>query len=160
MPLALTVGCALALLLLLVLALRSQRVLETGLPPRTEFADSRAAWDEAGRFARESGGSIVTVLGTGSMAPYIPAAAAGQNPLETTVALAVTVRGANYVSVTPGSLCLYRTTSSAVGVTMHGAALLTSAGWKMSGLHNARSDVYMTSENFVGIVARVFTWSQ
>ena len=153
-------ACTAVLVVLVLLAVRSQRVLVDGLPPRTEYPDAQAAWSAAGQFARDSGGNLVTVLGTGSMAPYIPAAAAGRNPLETITALAVTVPGASFASVTPGALCLYRHSASAVGVTMHGAAVLTPAGWKMSGLHNARSDIYMTAGNFIGLVARVFVWPQ
>lgn len=155
-----SVACTALLVALVIIAVRSQRVLAAGLPPRTEHPDAKTAWDAAFGFARESGGNIVTVLGTGSMRPYIPAAGPGRAPLETITALAVTAPGASFDSVTPGALCLYKHAASAVGVTMHGAALLTSAGWKMSGLHNARSDITMTPETFVGIVAHVFVWPQ
>lgn len=155
-----TILCLAVLAGLTILAVRSQRVLEDGLPPRKECPDSEAAWHDAAKFARESGGNVVTVLGTGSMAPYIPAAGPGRVPLETPTALAVTDPAATFASVKPGQLCLYRHAASAVGLTIHGAALLTSAGWVMSGLNNPTSDINMTAENFVGVVAHVFVWPQ
>jgi hypothetical protein len=145
---------------LLFVSLHSQRTLESGLPPLTRCVDEAYARIRAGEFAAVTGGSVVTVLGTGSMAPYIPASARGRDPLTTATALAVTAPGATFSDVTPGALCLYRHAASAVGMTMHGAARKSGAGWVMSGLNNARSDITMSPANFVGIVAQVFTWPQ
>lgn len=148
------------LALLVTLAVRSQRTLETGLPPRVMCQSEAHALALAQTSALLSGAQVVRVLGTGSMQPYIPAAAAGQPPLTTATAIAVTQPGATFADVTAGALCLYRHEASAVGVTMHGAALRTSDGWIMSGLHNARADATMTPATFLGIVAQVYTWPQ
>lgn len=144
--------------LLIGLALRSQHTLEAGLPPRIECRSEAHAHALAQTSAQLIGAQVFRVLGTGSMQPYIPAAPAGRNPLETATAFAVTKPGATFEDVTPGALCLYRHNSSAVGVTIHGAALRTRFGWIMSGLNNARSDATMTRETFIGIVADVFVW--
>lgn len=146
---------------LLGLAWRSQRALERGLPPRDALATSQAeGYERARAFALASGGDVVGVLGTGSMAPYIPegrgqTAEVRQNEI---VAYAVTRRGATFDDVRPGAVCLYAHAASPEGMTLHGAAKYTREGWIMSGLNNARSDVWMTPANFRGIVARVFVW--
>jgi hypothetical protein len=158
LKLAFSVLAALACVAALVLlAIRSQRVLETGLPPLVSCVDEAEALIRATKAVK--GGRVFRVLGTGSMAPYIPASRAGVDPLKTTVAFAVT-SGATFAEVTAGAVCLYRHAASAVGVTMHSAAARTSGGWIMSGLHNRRHDVVMTGESFVGVVAQVFTWPQ
>lgn len=149
--------CLLAVLALLIsLALRSQNVLERGLPPLVICADLADAQGKAGAFAATHGGSVFSVGGTGSMAPYIPA---GRNAADV-VAFGVTRAGATFADVKAGALCLYADAASPVGVTLHSAALRTKWGWVMSGLHNARSDARMTAETFRGIVAQVFTWRQ
>lgn len=152
---------ALALVVaLLVLAMRSQRVLESNLPPRVECANRAEGFAGAQAFAEAIGGKIMPVLGTGSMAPYIPAAPAGANPLATTVACVVTRPGATYADVEPGSLCLWRVNGSIYPV-LHLAAEKTSAGWKMAGLHNRHYDgPPMTEGAFLALVARVFVWPQ
>lgn len=143
--------------LLLGISWHSQRVLELGLPPRDESDRTQAAALLAanGWALANNGGTIAAVLGTGSMAPYIPAGDPAQ-----VVAYAVTRNGATFDDVTPGAVCVYRHSASPVGVTIHGAAERTGSGWVMSGLHNSRSDIRMTRENFVGIVVRVFVWGK
>lgn len=159
--LLISVALGLAVLALLVgLALRSQRVLQLGLPPKVVAADDKAAWSRAIEYAAVNGGAVFSIAGTGSMAPFIPAAPAGRDPVSTVVAFGVTKRGANFADVTPGAVCLYAHSASAVGVSMHGAAMRDGPSWIMSGLHNARSDIRMTRETFRGLVACVFTWPQ
>jgi len=67
---------ALGLVVVLGLALRSERVLTAGLPLRIVAKTQEEARALAGLGA-------VAVLGTGSMAPYIAAAPAGTDPLAT-----------------------------------------------------------------------------
>jgi hypothetical protein len=140
---------------LVLLAWRSQRVLELGLPPREATArTAEEAMRQAFAWSIEHGGFVFGVLGTGSMAPYLPAG----DPAAV-VAYVVTAHDATFADVTPGAVCVYRRTDAAVsGIVLHGAALRTADGWVMSGLHNARSDIRMTAENFVGLAARVFVW--
>ena len=142
----------LGLVVVLGLALRSERVLTAGLPLRI-VAKSQ---DEARTLA---GLGAVAVLGTGSMAPYIAAAPAGTDPLTTVMAYAVTVQGATIADVKAGSLCIYIPEWAGRHV-MHQAASFSEGGWIMTGLgtktyENAER---MTGRNFVGIVARTYIW--
>lgn len=144
----------------LTFAWRSQRVLELGLPPRTLCANQADGLGQARAFALSAGGAPIGVMGTGSMAPFIPPAA--NPPLETIVAYVVPVFGATFAEVKPGALCIYAPQWAKGGLVMHGAAQLDAGGWIMSGLHNNRSESWerMTPENFRGIAARVFVWQQ
>ncbi len=145
-------GC-LVLVVLLWLAFRSQKTLEAGLPPRVECKSQAEALQLAGK------GSI-PILGTGSMAPFIPSAKPGQVPLDTVVAYATT-SAKGYDDITPGALCIYRPTwPNPTGAVMHSAALHDRSGWIMSGLNNARSESWarVTPANFIGIVDRVYVW--
>ena len=143
---------ALGLVVVLGLALRSERVLTAGLPLRIVVKSEADAWTLAGPAA-------VVVLGTGSMAPYIPAAPKGADPLRTVSALVVLVPHARYADITAGALCIYVPVWAGRNV-MHQAAQIDSGGWIMTGLGNK---VYETTErvtaaNFVGIVDRTYTW--
>jgi len=148
----LAVVAVLAIVLLLWLAYRSQHTLESDLPERVVCASQTEALLKAGPKA-------YPVLGSGSMAPFIPAAPAGQDPFKTIVAYAVT-SDSDYNSITPGKLVIYRTPASPVGLSIHGAALQDSNGWIMSGLHNERSESWarVTPSNFVAIVSKVYVW--
>jgi len=136
-----------------------QRTMIAGLPPREVCENGQAALIAAGEFARAQGGTVIAVLGTGSMAPYIPAAPAGSDPLATLAAYAVTTP-ATFADIRPGSLCLYRAEWSPSVSVIHQAAQRDGDGWVMSGLHNARSEASwrVTPANFIGITARVFVW--
>ena len=145
---------ALGLVVVLGLALRSERVLTAGLPLRIVAKTQ----DEARTLA---GLGAVAVLGTGSMAPYIAAAPAGTDPLATVMAYVVTVQGATIADVRAGSLCIYIPGWAGRHV-MHQAASFSEGGWIMTGLgtktyENAER---MTGRNFVGIVARTYVWGQ
>ena len=145
---------ALGLVVVLGLALRSERVLTAGLPLRIVAKTQ----DEARTLA---GLGAVAVLGTGSMAPYIAAAPAGTDPLATVMAYVVTVQGATIADVRAGSLCIYIPEWAGRHV-MHQAASFSEGGWIMTGLgtktyENAER---MTGRNFVGIVARTYVWGQ
>ena len=76
------VGIAVGLFIaaLLLLAFWQHRAMASGLPPRIVCSSPVEAYLKAGSGA-------IQVLGTGSMAPYIPAAPAGSDPLTTVVAL-------------------------------------------------------------------------
>jgi len=143
---------ALGLVVVLGLALRSERVLTAGLPLRIVAKTQ----DEARTLA---GLGAVAVLGTGSMAPYIAAAPAGTDPLATVMAYVVTVQGATIADVKAGSLCIYIPEWAGRHV-MHQAASFSEGGWIMTGLgtktyENAER---MTGRNFVGIVSRTYIW--
>jgi len=142
----------LGLVVVLGLALRSERVLTAGLPLRIVAKTQ----DEARTLA---GLGAVAVLGTGSMAPYIAAAPAGTDPLATVMAYVVTVQGATIADVRAGSLCIYIPEWAGRHV-MHQAASFSEGGWIMTGLgtktyENAER---MTGRNFVGIVAQTYIW--
>jgi len=135
-------------------AMRSPRVLETGLPPRMEHATQALALVAAGPHA-------VPVAGTGSMAPYIPAALPGAGDLRTIVVAYITPRtGARFPDITPGALVIYRPVWHNGLPVIHGAALRDSAGWVMSGLANARSEPgeRVTADNFLALVESVHLW--
>ena len=143
-----------ALVVILLVANRNQSVLEKGLPPRivcTTEMDARV----------RAGAGAMMVLGTGSLAPYIPAAAPGKDPMKTAVAFAVLDAAAKFADVKPGTLCMY-VPAWANGNVMHQAAQKDGDGWIMSGLHNERSEASwrVTEQNFKGIIARVYVWPQ
>ena len=144
---------ALGLVLILALALRSERVLVNGLPPRIVVKSQVEARALAGALA-------VPVLGTGSMAPYIPSATNGADPLKTVVAYAVLNTDLVYSDITPGALVIYSINYVKGSNTMHQAALLDASGWIMTGLGNKEYEnrVRVTSANFVGIVSKVYIW--
>lgn len=144
-------GVALLLAALAFVAWRAHRTLTSNLPPRIECraeAEARAL----------AGPGALAVLGTGSMAPFIPPAPIGQDPGKTIVAYAVTEL-ATYADIQAGDLCLY-TAEWTPGLVMHQAAQRDSLGWIMSGLGNAHSEARwrVTPANFRGIVARVYVW--
>lgn len=149
------VGLALALALLVYLATRSQRVLEAGLPPRFECVGQFDALVKAGENA-------VPIAGTGSMAPYIPAAAPDLDPLATIVAYARPRAGATFADIKPGDLVIYRAAWNPSHPVMHQAAQRDAQGWIMSGLHNNRSESWerVTAANFRAIIDRVYLWPQ
>ena len=144
---------ALGLVVILALALRSERVLVNGLPPRIIAKSQVEAQEMAGALA-------VGVLGTGSMAPYIPSAPNGDDPLKTIVAYAVIGTDLAYNDITPGALVIYSINYVKGSNTMHQAALLDASGWIMTGLGNKEYEnrVRVTSANFVGIVSKVYIW--
>jgi len=145
-------GAVLGIAVLVLLARHKQGVLEAGLPLRITCTDRLTAQTQAGPGA-------IPVAGTGSMAPYIPAAPAGSDPLTTIMAYVVIDPEATYSNIKLGSLCIYAADWTKFHV-MHQASAQDSLGWIGSGLHNARSESFarITPQNFVGIVARVYTW--
>jgi len=142
----------LGLVVVLGLALRSERVLLAGLPTRVVVASEADAWTLAGP-------SAVVVLGTGSMAPYIPSAPAGADPLRTVSALAVLMSGASYSDIKAGALVIYVPRWAGRNV-MHQAAQIDAGGWIMTGLGNKDYETKerVTAANFVGIVQRTYIW--
>lgn len=144
----------LALAVLLALAWRSARTLREGLPLRIACATQVDALALAGPIS-------VPVLGTGSMAPYIPAARAGLDPLATVCAYVVLVPGARYTDITPGALCIYVPAWAGRNV-MHQAAQQDAGGWIMTGLNNRgyETSERVTALNFIGLVARTYVWPQ
>lgn len=149
---------ALALVALVWLAFRSQATLEANLPAKREFAQLKDAYLDAYAAKLATGGNMVAILGTGSMAPYIPAAPKGTDPLAVTVGFAVTDPTATFASVKVGDVLLYRPASKPDSVWMHVVAAIDSRGLIMSGLNNEVSESWMrvTAANYVGKVAFVF----
>ena len=146
--------CAsLALIAGAVIALRSYSTMSSALPQREEFGSRTEAYAAALKFVTSNGGTITSVLGTGSMAPYIPAAKPGQ-PIEDAVAFVVTDPRRDYATIRPGDLCLYKPDWFQGRLVLHQAAQFNSDGWVMSGLHNSRSESEerMTASKFIGIV--------
>ena len=143
----------LGLAALLLLTWRSQRVLIDGLPLRIVAKSQAEALALAGPGA-------IPVMGTGSMAPYIPAAAPGLDPLATVAAYAAPGAGSVYKDIAPGALVVYSINYVKGYNTMHQAALLDGGVWIMTGLHNKgyENKVRVTKENFVAVVARVYVW--
>ena len=152
------IGLILALVLglaaLLVVSKRKQTDLARGLPPRVVCASQGEAFALAGVGA-------TPVLGTGSMAPWIPAALPGLDPRKTVVAYAVIDTAATYDGITTGALVVYFATWAG-GRVIHQAAARDSGGWIMSGLHNERSETWerVTAKNYIGTAARVYVWAQ
>lgn len=146
------VGAVIGLAVLLLLARSKQRVLERGLPTRIACTSQLDAQVQAGAGA-------IAVLGTGSLAPYLPHASPGLDPLKTVVAFAVIDPAATFDSIRAGTLCIYSADWTKFRV-MHQASSQDARGWIGSGLNNARSESFarITPQNFVGIVARVYVW--
>lgn len=142
----------LALVAGIAFAVRSQRILLSGLPEREVCASREEAETKAGPTA-------IKVLGTGSMAPFIPAAKPGENPLETVAALVVPDFSRSFDSIKPGELCCYLVKDAKFPY-LHGAALLTDSGWVMSGLANKNSEPYgrVTKDNFIFVAKKVYVW--
>jgi len=144
------------------LALRFQNKMEDGLPPQSQCANRAEALDAAVH-AAGPGVPIYAVVGTGSMVPYLPAAPAGQVPLDTVVAYAVPRASATFADIQEGDLCTYRADwlPDPANCVMHQAAMKDHAGWIMSGLHNKSSESgdRVTARNFRAIVARTYVWN-
>lgn len=150
---------AIILASLVAFAWLHQRTMLAGLPPR-EQCDNRAdAMAKAGAFAKVHGGTVIAVLGTGSMAPYIPAAPVGEDPRRYVAAYVVIMPSA-FADIRAGSLCIYRAEWDAKLYVLHQAAQRDDLGWVMSGLHNPRSESQwrVTPTNFVGIAGKVFVF--
>ena len=128
-----------------------RKVLVAALPPRIVCKDMADAWAKAGPTA-------YPVLGTGSMAPYIPPASEGKAPLSTVVAY-VKPTSKKFGDIKKGDLVSYRT-KWANGYVLHQAVELTSAGWIMSGLHNKQSETWepITEKEFGAIIGEVYVW--
>lgn len=93
------------------------------------------------------------------MAPFIPPAPKGSDPLAFVAAYAV-IEAIPYAEIQQGALCVYRPMWAKGGRVIHGAAQRDSGGWIMSGLANRNSESFerMTAEKFDGVATRVFVW--
>ena len=142
----------LVILLCLGLAWRSYHIATAGLPGRIDCNSQSDALTRAGPFA-------IPIAGTGSMVPFIPAAAPGTDRMAI-VAYAILEPTAAYDLITPGALCIYQPDWSPGHAVIHQAMLHDASGWVMSGLNNAHSEPQwrVTLANFKGIVARVYVW--
>lgn len=148
--------------LLIFIGYTNSASLSSNLPPKdAPYANEAAALAAAQtRVAMNEGGRILTVLGTGSMQPFIPAAAPGLDPYQTHVAFVVLRPNPRFADVRKGDLCSYVPEDHPGKNWLHLAALKDADGWVMSGLNNPRSESWMRmrADNFVGIVDHVFTW--
>lgn len=130
---------------------RQQRQMIAALPPRVVCVDRDDARARAGLDA-------VAILGTGSMAPLIPAAKAGQDP-KTTVVAYVKPSDKTYDEIRRGDLVIYWA-DWARGWVCHQAAQQDGDGWIMSGLNNRESESFarVTVRNFRAVVLNVYVW--
>ncbi len=137
-----------------------QGVISGNLPPYKSYNTQGEAFEAAGAYQSVHGGTIVPVLGTGSMQPLIPAAKS--DPYNTIVAYIVTEKDATYEDLVAGNLVLYVAAFYKGGTVMHVALMRDSNGWIMSGLNNSRSEPQwrVTKKNFVGIAIYVFNIKQ
>lgn len=128
-----------------------QRQMVAALPPRIVCTSQDDAWIKAGPTA-------IAVLGTGSMAPYLPHAKDGQDPLKTVVGYAKP-SGAAFFTIRKGDLVVYWADWAKANV-MHQAAQHDSGGWIMSGLHNRSSESFarVTPETFRAVIGEVYVW--
>lgn len=175
----LLIGAVLVLGLLGYFAFRSNKVLVDGFPPKDASAlTQREAYAKALTAADGDATRVGSVLGTGSMQPYIPVAAPGLDPYATVVAYVVYRKGATFADIRDGDLCAYRparapkpdplTTTTAElraklsAVWLHQAAMKDGGGYIMTGYANKHYESWMrvTPENFIGIVERTFVWSR
>lgn len=149
----LVAGLALALVALFVLSYRTKRVLELGLPERVECLN------QADALARAGNGAF-PILGTGSMAPFIPPAPAGLDPMQTVVAYAVAREGATFEDARLGNWVVYAPTWQAKLFAMHAVAQRDAGGLIMTGLHNKDFESFtrVTPANFRALVAKVYVW--
>ena len=136
------------------LVLGNERNLESKLPLRFAFISLDDAFLAATKYNDAFGGQVCCILGTGSMAPYIPAA---PSKVPVPVAYAVMRPPQSFESIKQGDLLVYRP-SWGTGLAVHLAAQKTTSGWIMSGLANARSEAgwRVTEINYVGTVQAVF----
>ena len=155
MKLALAILAAIiALALTGWLVTRNEGKLEAKLPARFSFASLDDALLAATKYSDTFGGQVCSVLGTGSMAPFIPA-----SPGKVAVPVAYAVMGLpqSFESIKQGELLVYRPTWG-TGFAVHLASQKTTSGWIMSGLANAHSESAwrVTQTNYVGTVKAVF----
>ena len=141
---------------LLAMARRRSNLLHQGLPPQ-ELVGSQL---EASILASTRGEVVIGVLGTGSMAPYIPASARGEDPLTTTVAYAVLDQTRGYKDLHPGDLVVYHADWNPENPVIHLAEVFDQGGWIMTGLHNKSSETHwrITENRFVGVAAKTYVW--
>lgn len=161
----LILGLAASGALLAVVAMTSwqfQRDLGASLPPRYEAVNIGAARFAAAVRAAVVGGTVVEVLGTGSMQPYLSVARPGEDPLQTVVACVVTDPKVAYGDLKKGQLVLYRGdwTEPPGGLVMHVLAQQDGEGWILSGLGNRYSESRwrVTARNFVAVVDSAYVW--
>ena len=154
------IGAALLLGGLAFLALRSHEKLVSNLPPVEQPMPQIVAVTEALDFAKAHPGYKVTaVLGTGSMAPYIPASPEGKDPMKTVMAYAVV--GGDFKDVHTGTLCVYAPEGLDYQI-IHLAVSFVNGGWIMTGLANKHYETWwrMTPKEFRGYAIKVFLVQQ
>lgn len=128
-----------------------RRQMVAALPTRIVCTSLEDAWFRAGSTA-------FPVLGTGSMAPFIPPAPKGSDPMFTIVAYAKP-DSRPFEAIRKGDLVVYRP-SWAKGLIIHQAVQKQGNGWIMSGLNNSQSESYESigADKFVCIIEKVYVW--
>ena len=128
-----------------------RRQMVEALPERVVCQSKEDAYVKAGPMA-------FPVLGTGSMAPFIPPAPKGSDPMFTIVAYA---KPSNrpFEAMKKGDLVVYRA-SWAKGFIIHQAAQKQGNKWIMSGLNNSQSESFepVGADQFVCIIEKVYIW--
>lgn len=142
----------LVLIGLLFLAWQQHKAMVAGLPARHVCASQEEARQQAG-------GLAYPVLGTGSMAPYLPASRPGVDLSSVVVAYAVPDVLKGFNDVKKGDLCVYWA-GWAMATVVHQAAEKDKSGWVMSGLNNKRSETWarMTPDNFRAVIKEVYVF--
>jgi hypothetical protein len=156
----LVAAAVVGVLLLLWVANRSSAALRASLPPKVTCLNASDAGMKTLIWAMENpGGRIVPVLGTGSMAPYIPAAPPGQNPMETVVAV-MGARRVPFAEVKEGDLILYAADFSPGHPVCHVVAKKDQYGLVMSGINNEHTESWarVTEGNYLAKVVVVWVW--
>ncbi len=150
------IGLGVLLLLGVALfALSRQRAAVHALPLKVICQTLEQASQQSKEYCDLHNAVRFPIAGTGSVAPYIPAAQPGEDPMRV-VAYAVS-NGGRYTSITAGALVCYKPSWSVTPV-MHQAEACDAYGWIMTGLHNAHSESSwrVTEDNFIAIIDLVF----
>jgi hypothetical protein len=114
------------------------------LPPKENFPSAF----EAQRTLYERGLSPIIVLGTGSMAPYIP------EKDENAIVAYAGLDKSSFSELKPGMLVVYKTGSGKNY--LHRLGQKTAKGFIVYGINNRKADSeFVTPDNFIGRVAKV-----
>lgn len=152
-----TYGVIIGMFLLAVYARNTSKEMHDGLPPRIEVPNYYTALTKV----VESDKTILTVLGTGSMYPYIRAAKPEQDPFTTVVAVVALDEKFPYEDIQKGDLIVYKIPPDYTIKYVHQALSKDSQGWIMTGLsvkNRNENNRRMTLNNYVGKVVATYVW--
>lgn len=152
-----TYGVIIGMILLAVYARNTSKEMHDGLPPRIEVPNYYTALTKT----LESGKTIMPVLGTGSMYPYIKAAKPEEDPFKTIVAVVALDEKFPYDDIQKGDLIVYKIPPDYTVKYVHQALSKDSGGWIMTGLsvkNRNENNRRMTPNNYVGKVVTTYVW--